>query len=308
MPLSPELQDLAARVSNWGRWGADDRRGTLNLIDDAAVARGVAAIRRHTVIDLSMPFDEDGPQLGFIEGRTNPTRTMTQINHSMSGNPDDFVSSDDSVQMGVQACTHWDALAHVGYSGLLYNGVSMDTTTEAGSSELSIDNVGPVVSRGILLDIPHVHGLHHFEDGHPISGDDLQAAADAAGVEVLPGDVLCVRTGAMHWFKSGDKVHYSVPTAGIATTAIEWIRSHDVAAVATDSIVFEVYPPEFPDIMLPVHMILIRDVGLTQGQNFDLEELAAVCHAAGQYDFLLVANPLPFTGAVGGPVAPTAIL
>lgn len=308
MPLSPELLDLAARVSNWGRWGADDRRGTLNLIDSAAVARGTAAVRQNRAISLAMPFDENGPQLGFIEGRTNPTRTMTQINHSMSGHPDDFASSDDSVQMGIQACTHWDALAHVGYSGLLYNGVSMDTTTEAGSSELSIDNVGPVVSRGILLDIPRVHGLDHFDDGHPISGDDLQAAAAAAGVEVLPGDVLCVRTGAMHWFKAGDKVHYSVPTAGIGTTAIEWIRSHDVAAVATDSIVFEVYPPEFPDIMLPVHMILIRDVGLTQGQNFDLEDLAAACHESGQYDFLLVATPLPFTHAVGGPVAPTAIL
>lgn len=308
MPLSPELKALSARVSNWGRWGADDRRGTLNLIDAAAVARGVAAVRQNRAIDLALSFDENGPQLGFIEGRTNPVRTMTQINHSMSGDPGDFASSDDAVQMGIQASTHWDSLAHVGYDGLLYNDVPMSTTTEAGSSELSICNVGPLTSRGILLDIPHLHGLDHFDDGYPISGDDLEAAANAAGVEVQPGDVLCVRTGAMHWLLVGDKVHYSVPTAGIATTAIEWIRSHDVAAVATDSIVFEVYPPEFPDIMLPVHMILIRDVGLTQGQNFVYEELAATCHATGQYDFLLVASPLPFTGAVGGPVAPVAIL
>jgi kynurenine formamidase len=308
VPLSAELQALAERVSNWGRWGVDDRRGTLNLIDDAAVARGLAAARTGVTFSLTLPFDEDGPQLGFIEGRTNPQRTMNQINHSLSGDPADFTTSDDSVAMGIQASTHWDALAHVGYDGVLYNGVPMSTTTEAGSTELGIERVGALVSRGILLDIPRVHGVDHFDDGYQISGDDLEAARVQGGVDVLPGDVLCVRTGAMHWLQVGDKVHYSYPTAGIATTSIEWIRSHDVGAVATDSIVFECYPPEDPAVMLPVHMILIRDVGLTQGQNFVLDPLAAHCAATGQHDFLLVATPLPFTRAVGGPVAPTAIL
>ncbi len=250
-------------------------------------------MRQNRAISLAMPFDENGPQLGFVEGRTNPIRTMTQINNVLTGDPSGFTTSDDSVSMGIQACTHWDALAHAGYDGLLYNGVPMSTTTEAGTEELGIDRVGVLVSRGILLDIPRVHGLHHFDDGYPISGDDLQAAADAAGVTVQPGDIVCVRTGAMHWFLTGDKVHYSYPTAGIATTAIEWIRSHDVAAVATDSIVFEVYPPEFPEIMLPVHMILIRDVGLTQGQNFVFEELAEACHESGQHDFCSWPLPCP---------------
>jgi hypothetical protein len=35
--------------------------------------------------------------------------------------------------------------------------------------------------------------------------------------------------------------------------------------------------------------------------------LAADCAADGQYDFMLTATPLPFTRAVGAPVAPTAI-
>lgn len=308
MPLTPELKDLASRVSNWGRWGADDRRGTLNLIDDTAVARGVRAVRQNRSVSLSMPFDENGPQLGFIEGRVNPQRTMVAINHSITGDPGDFTSSDDAVHMGIQASTHWDALAHVGYDGLLYNGVPMHTTTEAGSAELGIDRVGPVVSRGVLLDIPRLHGLDHFEDGHQISGDELERARTAAGVDIESGDVVLVRTGAQHWLRVGDKLHYSTPTAGLATTSIEWIRSHDIAAVATDTIVFECYPCEYPEVMLPVHMILLRDVGLTQGQNFQLDPLAALCAASGQYDFLLVATPLPFTGAVGGPVAPTAIL
>ncbi|MFM7870433.1 MAG: cyclase family protein, partial [Actinomycetota bacterium] len=113
--------------------------------------------------------------------------------------------------------------------------------------------------------------------------------------------------GHQHWLRVGDKVHYSHPTPGLGQASIEWIRDHDVAIVATDTIVFECYPPEDPAALLPVHMINIRDIGLTQGQNFVLDELAADCAADGQYDFLLTATPLPFTRGVGGPVAPTAI-
>ena len=58
--------------------------------------------------------------------------------------------------------------------------------------------------------------------------------------------------------------------------------------------------------MLPVHMLNLRDQGLVQGQLWYLDALAEDCAADGVYEFLLAATPLPLTGAVGGPVAPTA--
>ena len=307
MALPPHLKDMAARVSNWGRWGPDDRRGTLNLIDEAAVRRGLAAARQGKVFSLSMPFDEDGPQLGFMPGRTNPTRTMAVINSSMTGDPSDMCTSDDAVQMGIQASTHWDALAHVSYEGLCYNGVDAASIDEAGAHELGIERVGPLVSRGVLLDVARVHGVEFFETGHPISGDDLDAAAALANVTIEPGDIVCVRTGQPYHLEVGDKMRFWIISPGLSTLSIEWIRDHDVAAVATDTGVFECYPSEDPEMMLPVHMIHLRDIGLTQGQNFMLDELAADCAADGQYDFLLSATPLPFTRSTGGPVAPTAI-
>lgn len=307
MTMPDYLRDVAARVSNWGRWGADDRRGTLNLIDQTAIRRGMAAARQGKIFSLAYPFDENGPQLGFIPGRINPERTMIAINTSLTGDPGDFTNSDDAVSMGIQASTHLDSLAHVGYDHLLYNGISMDTVDETGARELGIERVGPVATRGILLDIARLHGVDHFDDNHPIGAEDLDRAAAMAGVTVQPGDAICVRTGHQHWLRAGDKVHYSHPTPGLGQKSIEWIRDHDVSIVATDTIVFECYPPEDPAALLPVHMINIRDIGLTQGQNFVLDELAADCAADGQYDFLLTATPLPFTRGVGGPVAPTAI-
>mgnify|MGYP003439559139 FL=1 len=308
MALPDHLKQLAARVSNTGRWGADDERGTLNLIDPAAVLRGIAAVRQGRTFSLAIPFDEDGPQTGAIPtGRENPRRKMLAVNAAYTGDPGDFCANDDAVAMGVQAATHWDALAHVSYGGRLYNGIDASVVDERGAGRLGIQNYGPVVTRGVLADVARVHGVEHFDDGHVITGDDLDAAVAQAGLTVEPGDALMVRTGHMHFLRAGDRERFAHPSPGLSTRSIEWLRDHDVAAVATDTLVFEVWPCEDPAVLLPVHMIHLVDMGLAQGQLWALDDLAADCAADGQYDFLLCATPLPLTRAVGGPVAPTAV-
>jgi hypothetical protein len=59
--------------------------------------------------------------------------------------------------------------------------------------------------------------------------------------------------------------------------------------------------------MFPVHMLHLVEMGMPQGQNFDLEALAADCAADGRYAFLLSATPEPIVGATGAPVTPVAI-
>jgi kynurenine formamidase len=307
MALPDNLKQLAARVSNTGRWGADDERGTLNLIDEAAVLRGVAAVRQGRTFSLAIPFDEDGPQTGAVPGRENPHRTMLAVNTPYTGDPDDFCANDDAVSMGVQAATHWDALAHVSYEGRLYNGIDASVIDERGAGRLGIENFGPVVTRGLLADVARVHGLDHFDDGHAITGDDLDAAVARAGVTVEPGDIVLVRTGHMHFLQQGDPERFSHPSPGLSTQSVEWMHDHDVAAVATDTLVFEVWPGEDPAVLLPVHLIHLVDMGMPQGQLWALDDLAADCATDGQYDFLLCATPLPLTRSVGGAVAPTAV-
>jgi kynurenine formamidase len=306
MPLPPELKALAARVSNWGRWGDDDQRGTLNFITPEAVRRGVDAVRRGVTFSLAIPFDEDGPQTGAIPGRINPRRTMTAVNAAFTGDPSDFTTSDDAVEMGAQAATHWDALAHAGYDGQLYNDTPDTVVTEAGAARLGIDQFGAIVTRGVLLDIARLLGVEHFDDSYAITGDDLSTAERQAGVSVESGDILLVRTGQMEWLRRGDRQRFSDPSPGLGVGAIEYLHDKEVAAVATDTLVFEVWPPEDPAVLLPVHMIDLRDLGLVQGQLWALDELAADCAADGVHEFLLAATPLPLTHGLGGPVAPTA--
>jgi kynurenine formamidase len=305
--LPEPLHELAGRVSNRGRWGDDDQRGTLNLIDAAAVCRGAAAVRQGKAFSLAIPFDADGPQTGAIPGRDNPTREMIACNVAYTGDPAGFTTSDDRVTMGVQAATHWDALSHVGYEGRLYNATPDSVVTDAGAAALGIERFGPVATRGIVLDVARLHGLDHFDDGHPITGDDLDGAVAATGLAVEPGDIVLVRTGHMHFLRIGEKDRYRTTSPGLSTRSIEWFHDHDVAGVATDTLVFECFPCEDPAVLLPVHMIHLRDMGLAQGQLWHLDDLAADCASDGHYDIWLTATPIPLTGSTGGIVAPTAV-
>ncbi len=308
MAMPPEVKELAAKVRNWGRWGDDDEIGTLNLLTDDVVVAAAQEIRTGKRLALGIPLDADGPQTGAIPGRDNPVREMIMVDTPLLGDPADFTTSDDKVSMGIQAGTHWDALAHVSYEGNLYNGVkSSDVISAAGAAKMGIDKISTLVGRGVLLDVAKAKGVDRIEGNYPLTAEDLDAACELGKVEVRSGDIVLIRTGHMQHFLAGDRESYGAPCPGPSLQTVEWFHSHDVAAVATDTIVFECFPSEREDAMLPVHLLHLVDMGMTQGQNWNLEDLARDCADDGRYSFFLDASPLPFTNAVGSPVNPVVI-
>jgi kynurenine formamidase len=308
-PLPDWFVELADRVRQWGRWGDDDQLGTLNLIDGDAVRRGAACVRDGRRTSLAMPFGALGPQVGSIPGRINPLRTMIAINTPYAGDVANFCCSDDVVTMGLQASTHWDSLAHVSYGGFLYNGYpAASITAEAGATKLGIDKVRSLTSRGVLLAVPRAKGVERLEPRYGITADDLSAALDLARVDLEPGDVVLVRTGRAQLLRAQLRVEYTTGDQfGITPECAVWFKDRDVAAMAIDTVAMEQYPTDDQRALFPVHLLQLRDMGLTQGQNFDLEDLAADCADDGRYAFLLEASPIPFTGALGAPVNPVAV-
>ena len=114
--IPPSFTELAARVSNWGRWGPEDQLGTLNLIDEAARLRGVGAVRDGRRSPWAWPCRaEEGIQKGFVPGRFNPSRTMVYVNDPFCPDPEWIASNEDMVTLSMQCATHWDGLAHVSY-------------------------------------------------------------------------------------------------------------------------------------------------------------------------------------------------
>jgi kynurenine formamidase len=310
VPFPPEVEELRAKFRNWGRWGDDDEIGTLNLITEDVVRTGAAEIKTGKRFSLALPLDADGPQMGFTPGRENPVHSMTAIHEAWPPDADVFAASDDKVTTSLQAATHWDALSHVSSGGVMYNDVPASAVTENGAAKLGIEKVTTLAGRGVLLDIARARGVDAIVDTHAITADDLDAACEVGKIDVKPGDIVLLRTGKMTQFLAGDKLGYAGMEPGCpgpSLQSVEWFRNHDVAAVATDNYHFEVFPSERDDAVLPIHILHLVDMGMTQGQHFNLEALAADCADDGRYAFFLDASPLPFTHAVSGMVHPVAV-
>ncbi|ORA40171.1 cyclase [Mycobacterium branderi] len=328
MAVPAELRAAARKVSNWGRWGDADELGTLNHITPAAIARAAALVRKGQTFSLSIPIDAYGP-FGAHGFRRNPIhlmsvdggdREMTERLGDWGGEAEQRISeiwrgpmrfNDDYIMMPLQAATQWDALAHVYYEDRLYNGYRSDTVTSFGATCNGIDKVAAaamVTGRGVLLDIARHAGVEHLEPKAIIAPEDLEATAAAQGVQVGAGDIVIVRTGWWaRYLQTREGPTWGPSSPGLSWRCAEWLHERDVAAVASDNIAVETSATEFPGVILPFHMLALRDMGLLLGEMWNLESLGRDCADDGVYEFMLVAHPLLITGAVGSPLNPVAI-
>jgi kynurenine formamidase len=306
----------AARYRNWGRWGPDDRLGTVNFIDEAKRRQAAGLVRRGVSISLSQSFDTDGPQKGWRR-RTNPVHTMTDTGTDAAagkqGFPHGIGGADDVIAMPLQCSTQWDGLGHIFDHGMAWNGrPAGDVVTSDGDLVTGIEHLASsIVSRGVLLDVGRVVGEDgELPDGFAITEEHLQAtiAAQGSTSQVGRGDIVLVRTGRLtrarregwHDYAGGASPGLSFWTAG-------WLHSTEIAAIATDTWGFEVRPNEFPNAFQPLHQVAIPNIGLLIGEMWDLDALGEDCAGDGVYEFLLAAGPLKVTGAVGAPLNPLAV-
>lgn len=308
--VDEKFKEIGAELSNWGRWGADDQVGTLNFITPAVRAAAAKMIKTGEIVDLGMPLDANGPHSGRgFFARFNPIHRMTQILTDVEY-PSGVMAADDVISMPLQAGTQWDALAHIGYDGEIYNGYPATSMTAVdGATRNSFDRVvDRIVGRGVLLDIARLRGVDVMEAGDEITPDDLDRAARTQGVEVRPGDILLVRTGWYQHFLNGNHDTFLGPDEpGMGFSTCAWLHEHQVAAIAADNFAVEVRPSGIKGVLAPVHMVLIRDLGMTLGEMFNLEILSETCAGLGTWEFFLSGIGIKVSRSVGSPVNPIAI-
>lgn len=299
---------IGGRLSNWGRWGADDQRGTLNFITPERIVQAARLVRTGKTFELSIPVGADGPQTG-LGGRVNPLHFMTVMptdDLHLSGG---INISDDFISMPLQGATQWDSLAHVGYDDLFYNNVPVGSVMAlGGASRNAIDNALPgIVGRGVLVDIARFRGVEWLQAGEAIEPDELDAALAAQGVSVGSGDVLALRTGWRRKAIVDGWENWMAGNPGLGLACATWLHDKEVGAVVSDNWCIEVQPSAEGTGILPLHCVLIRDLGMMLGEILDLEDLAADCAADGVWEFFLSAAPLRVVGGVGSPVSPLAL-
>ena len=310
-----KYQDLPLRAgspsaSSWGIWGEDDRLGALNQLTPDRVLAGVAAARSGELVSLSLGDAELDPPLF---GRVAVRRTLIPL--SAEASAFDEVLDDFNTQGGSQ----WDGFGHVTEPGSgSYNGFS--------PAEHGVDRWAKngIAGRGLLIDLPRYWASAGHSAPDPfrrnvVSADDLIAALDDQQSQVIPGDILVVRTGWLTAYRNldsaGRRAVAASPGESIGLGPIgamsERLWDWQVATAVADNPSLEAWPPfgaEQAGGPGSLHRSLLCRLGIPIGELWDLDGLSERCRDRATYDFLCVSAPLTHANGTASPANAVAIL
>ena len=287
-------------LSNWGRWGDDDQRGTVNLITPEKRKQAAALVRDGVSVSLARDAEKD-------QAADNPS----PFSHRMLNTGDrpgagQFVSDEYAVSYHGFAHTHMDSLAHMSWQGKSYNGFPMEEVVAAGTPHLAVTNFKEgIFTKGILMDIPRLKGVDWLEPGTAIHPEDLAAWEKQSGVKVEPGDVVFIYTGRWRRRDTQGPWNASQGAAGLYASSAKWLHERDIAMIGSDG-ASDVMPSGIDGVHQPVHQLFLIAMGTPIFDNCDLEALAAECRKRNRWDFLLTAAPIPAGKGTGSPLNPIA--
>ena len=197
--------------------------------------------------------------------------------------------------------THMDALGHISINGQVHGVGEIEPWQDyEGLKKAGIDEVDPVVCRGVLLDIPGLHGQEVLARDHGVGQDDIIAACKAQGVELKPGDAVLIRTGWIkHYYEARKYVATHDGCPGLTEDGARYLVEQGAAHVGADTTALELSPAH----SLPVHQILIVQNGVHIIEVMNLDQLAA----DKVYEFVFMVSPLKIRGGTASPVRPVAL-
>lgn len=295
----PTVDRWMIQLSNWGRWGKDDQRGTLNLITAERSRKALALAREGVAVSLSHPYLEQK-----AEDAGSP------FGHDMvvmqEGSP--FVLDRFTVLFHGFAHSHMDSLCHMSHEGKMFNGFPRTDVTEAGCSKLAIMDIAGqgVITRGVMIDIARLKGVPYLEPGTPIYIEDIEAWEKKAKVKVGVGDVVLIRNG--RWARRAKLGPWDTSriAAGVHASVMPWLRARDVAILGGDN-TNDVLPSQVDGIGMPVHLLTLVAMGMPLFDNLDLDALAEAAAKRNRWEFLFIAAPLTVTHSTGSPLNPLAV-
>lgn len=280
------------------QWGAGDQRGSANLMSPQTVLRAARLIRTGNVFELGHVVSPSMPFFGTRRFELTTKRTVLNPGSNRRGSNEEIVHA----EMG-QIGTQFDAFSHQTIGDSLYNCFRLDEiATRNGFTKLGVENVGLLMTRGVLVDVAAAKDLPVLADNYEITPADLEAALKRQNLKLEPGDAVLVHTGwGRHWGR--DNARYGKSSPGIGVAAAEWLARQNPMLVGADNPSVEISPNPDPKVSLPVHQILLVVNGIHLLENLKLEELAA----KKVHEFAFVLQPLKMQGATGSTVAPVAV-
>lgn len=296
------MTSLTQERSNWGRWGKDDERGTLNLITPQVIQRASTLVKKGKTYTLSWPIVHTGYGVPHSVGRV-PAIVAPSINKSKEGNG----GGDDYITLNSHNQTHIDALSHRLKDHAMYNGWSEDFLTTHGAERCGVDKIGSIVTRGVLLDVAAYRRVEFMKRGEAIKAEEMRKVADWEGVKFESGDAILVRTGVPRNYDKKDNIEWFRGCPGLAMDAMDLLDDVGAALVGADNYCVEVEPSEIdtPErrYQAPLHEGLIWRRGMNLMEMMYLEPISA----DKVYEFLFMVAPLKIEMGMGSPINPVAV-
>jgi len=280
------------------RWGADDQRGAANRLTPAKVLEAKNAITKGVVYQLGHVYENGMPMYGTRHYSLRIPQAFKMPGKNEAVYHDELISG----ELG-QIGTQFDGLGHLGMGDLFYNGNRRSEFAQAeGLTKLGIENVGAIVTRGVLIDVAKFKGVDQLPERYEITPADLKGALQRENVQIRSGDMVIIHTGwGSLWMKDNAKFGDSEPGIGVA--AGQMLVDAEVVVVGADTWGVEVMPNPDASLSAPVHQLFLARNGIYLHENLITADLAR----DNVYEFVYMFAPLRLKGATGSPGNPIAI-
>jgi len=281
------------------RWGAADRRGSMNLMTPERAKRAASLIRTGEIVECGQTLDQTMPFFGTRRFDVHLKRTFMNPEPNRRGSNEEVVTA----EIG-QVGTQLDAFPHQTIGDEGYNCVNIPRIAgRNGFAEMGVDTVGTIFTRGILIDVAALKGVPTLPDTYEITPEDLQAALARQNTRLEEGDAVIIHTGwGLLWGRENARFVASCP--GLGVPAAEWILRQNPMLMGSDNWPVECSPSKtMPDASLPVHQLALAVHGVHLLENMKLDTLAR----RGTHEFAFAVQPLKVKGGTGSTVAPSAL-
>jgi len=325
------------RNGGWGpsRYGSDDQRGTLNEVTSEKTAAALALLGGSPVrtYDLSERLFNGFPALAtpeapriyeqrlFVSGFDPGPGFDGILGPTTPRASNEFTSVEERFPLGgtYQIGTQLDNLNHIAVGDYFYNGFrGADIAVTSGTTKLGAEHIGPIVTRGILLDVlsdkqegPNSadlvqapNGRYALREDYRITVEDLKAALERAGVaRIEPGDVVLIRTGWNQMLYSDPK-RFTGFYPGVYLREARWLAQFRPAIVGADTWGVELLAGADVEGFAQCHQEFIVRNGIRLQESVMLDDLAR----DGVYEFVYVLTPPKASGATAINAGPAALV
>jgi kynurenine formamidase len=302
-----EFNRLFESLKNWGKWGAEDTRGTLNYITPAKVRAAASLVKSGRSVSMAIPINT-------VAGPDNPIPAIYYManTHDIDIGSGELRFATDflGMQFHGDCHTHIDALCHIAYKGQLYNGIPATTVNVHGADRLDItEYASGVISRGVLIDAPRYRGVKWLEPGEIVTREEIEAIEKSEGVQLGEGDILVFRTGHHRRrleMGAWDPGYTGIGRAGLDPYVASWMHERKIAAFLPDGD-GELVPSYVEGLQYPLHPLQITAMGMLCSDSLQLEELSKVCEEEQRWEFMVAIAPLRLPRGTGSPFNPIAV-